>query len=143
MFKEGFYELFGLLEKQKGSRWHIIFQPFNAQANRVVIVSFVIARIFHPMPVLDGHILTLSNDTHDLFILINNCLLPVIVIGYYLIHCSFFIQCIVFINNFIVHPVKYSFLILECIPGISIPTTTFIKRVNKHHTSDCTVFVLV
>jgi hypothetical protein len=48
-----------------------------------------------------------------------------------------------FYYSFSCLPSKYSVLILDCIPGILIPTTTIIKRVNRHHTSDCTVFVLV
>ncbi len=38
---------------------------------------------------------------------------------------------------------KNSVLILDCIPGILIPLNNIIKQVNKHHTADCTVFVLV
>jgi hypothetical protein len=45
-------------------------------------------------------------------------------------HCSLFIG-------------KYSILIMDCILGISIPLSIITKGVNKHHTSDCTVFVLV
>jgi hypothetical protein len=55
MFKEGFYELFSLLEKQKVSTSDAT--PLN-WANRVVIVCSVIARIFNPVQVLDGHIST-------------------------------------------------------------------------------------
>jgi hypothetical protein len=91
------------------------------------------------MQVLDGHISSSLNNTRDLFILfmlVNNFHCQLLLFDNYLIHCSIFIQCFVFIIHFIVHPVKYSVLILEFIPGISIPTTTIIKRVNKHHTSD-------
>jgi hypothetical protein len=56
MFNEGFYELFSLLEKQKGSCWHIRYHTFNSRTNRVVTVCSVIARIFKPMQVLGGHI---------------------------------------------------------------------------------------
>ncbi len=58
-------------------------------------------------------------------------LLPVIVIWLLLDFHS--VLC--FIVHLIFHPVKYSVLVLECIPGIAIPTTTFIKQVNEHHTS--------
>ncbi len=44
------------------------------------------------------------------------------------VHCSLFI-------------VKYSILILDCIPGISIPLSIITKQANKHHTSY--IFVLV
>ncbi len=67
MFNEGFHELFTLLEKQKGSHLNIRCHTFNTQANRAVIVCTVITKIFNPMQVLEGHILTFLNDTRDLF----------------------------------------------------------------------------
>ncbi len=63
MFNEGFYELFGLLEKQKGSCLHIRCHTFNTRANRVAIICSVITKIFNPMQVLDSHISTSLNDT--------------------------------------------------------------------------------
>jgi hypothetical protein len=68
VFNEGFYELFSLLEKQKGSCLHIQFHTFNTGANRVVIVCSVITKIFNPMQVLDGHISTFLNDTRVLIL---------------------------------------------------------------------------
>jgi hypothetical protein len=49
------------------------------------------------------------------------------------------------LSLFIVHcsQEKNSILILDCIPVISILRTTSSMRVNKHHTADCTDFVLV
>jgi hypothetical protein len=46
---------------------------------------------------------------------------------------------------FIVHcsKEKSSILILDCIPGILILRTTSSMQANKHHTADCTDFVLV
>jgi hypothetical protein len=38
---------------------------------------------------------------------------------------------------------KYSVLILDCIPGILIPLIIIITQVNKQHTADCTIFVLL
>jgi hypothetical protein len=67
MFNEGFYELFSLLEKKKGSIWHIRCHTFNTQANRVAIACSVITKILNPMQVLDGHILTFLNETRYLF----------------------------------------------------------------------------
>jgi hypothetical protein len=46
MFKEGFYELCNLLEKQKGSHKHIRCHAFNTRANRSVIVCSVITSFF-------------------------------------------------------------------------------------------------
>ncbi len=40
---------------------------FNTRANRVVIVSSVIIKIFNPVQVLDGHISMFLNDTLVLF----------------------------------------------------------------------------
>ncbi len=68
------------------------------------------------------------------------------VVRYY---CSTFVQCFHLMKFFVqfdftvqfyVHPIIFS-SDRECIPDILVPTTTIIKRVNKHHTSDCTVFV--
>jgi hypothetical protein len=148
VFNEGFYELFSLLQKQKGSHWHIRCHTFNTQANGVATVCPVITKIFNPMQVLDGHISTFLEDTQDLFVLVNNFLLPVIYCSIYcsLIQCSYSMQFFVRFNFNIcvlMLPTIYSVLFLDCVPGILIPTTTIIKRVNKHHTSDCTVFVIV
>jgi hypothetical protein len=66
VFNEGFYVLFSLLEKQKGFVCTSKCHTFNARVNRVVIVCSVITKIFNPMQVLDGHISTLINNTHDL-----------------------------------------------------------------------------
>jgi hypothetical protein len=115
---------------------------FNTQANRVVIICSVITRIFNPMKCWTVTFQPLSIDTRDYLCLLIIACSHLLLFDYYLILCSIsFSAC--FNVHFIVNPVKYSVLILECIPGILIPTTTFIKRVNKHHTSDCTVFVLV
>jgi hypothetical protein len=49
------------------------------------------------------------------------------------VHCSLFMR-------------KYSVLILDSIPGILIPLYKnhhHLCKSNKHHTSDCTIFVLV
>jgi hypothetical protein len=73
------------------------------------------------MQVLTVTFQPLLNDTRDLFILVNNYFCQLLLFNYYLIHCSIFIQCLVFIVYFIVHPVKYSALILECILGIRSP----------------------
>jgi hypothetical protein len=122
-------------------------------ANRVAIVCSVIVRIFNPMQVLGGHISALSNkDTCDLFCVVNNtcCQLLSCIIVQFIVHLLFdshavFIQWDYFVQfDFIVHfscsPSKYSVLILDCIPGISIPLNIIIKQVNKYHTAD---FVLV
>ncbi len=67
VFNKDFYELFSLQKKQNGSRLHIQCYTFKTQANRVVIVSSIITKIFNPMQVLDGHISTFLNDTRVLF----------------------------------------------------------------------------
>jgi hypothetical protein len=67
VFNKGFYKLFSLLKKQKGSRLHIQCHTFNTQANRVAIVCSVITKIFNPMQVLDSHIQTFLNDIRVLF----------------------------------------------------------------------------
>jgi hypothetical protein len=84
------------------------------------------------MQVLDGHFQPFPIDTRDYFCLLMIDRLPVIVIR--LLFDFHSVLC--FIVYLIVHPVKYSVLILERIPGILIPTTTFIKQFDKHHTSD-------
>ncbi len=85
MFNEGFYELFILLEKQKGSHLHIRCHTFNALANRVVIVCSTITSIFNPLQVLDGHISTSLNDSRVLIL----CLLIIALASYLMfIFCS-------------------------------------------------------
>ncbi len=82
----------------------------------------------------------------------------------YFIHCStfyphccsilFFFNSFVFIIHFALLKRESSILILDCIPGISIllinnctccscSSTPSSMQVNKHHTADCTNFVLV
>jgi hypothetical protein len=68
VFNEGFYELFSLLEKHKGSCLHIRCHTFNTRAIRVAIVCSIIAKIFNPLQILDGHISTSLNDTHVLIL---------------------------------------------------------------------------
>jgi hypothetical protein len=70
MFNVDFYELFKLLDKQKGSRLHIRCHTFNTRANRVVIVGSIFTKIFNPMQVLDSHISTFLND---ILVLISAC----------------------------------------------------------------------
>ncbi len=66
---------------------------FNTRANRVAIVCSVITRMFNPMQTLGGHISTFFNPHSWLFMLVNNCPLPVTVFDYYSIlfwfYCSF------------------------------------------------------
>jgi hypothetical protein len=64
---EDVFELFGLLEKQQSPRQNIRCCTFNTRANRIVIVSSVITKIFNPVQVLDGYISTFLNDTLVLF----------------------------------------------------------------------------
>ncbi len=108
------------------------------------------------MQVLDGHISTFSNnDTRNLFCIVKNacCQLLSFIIVRFIVHlfvdfhavfysmrlfCSIRFCCSVSSS-----PSKYSVLILDCIPGISILLNIIIKQVNTHHASDCTVFVLV
>ncbi len=73
MLNENFFELFGLLEKQQSPRQHIRCCIFNTRVKKVVIVSSVIAKIFNPMQVLDGHISTL--------LLLNQCLLLLLLVA--------------------------------------------------------------
>ena len=47
---------------------------------------------------------------------------------------SFFVYC---------SKEKSSILILDCVPGILLLRTTSFMQVDKHHTADCTDFVLV
>jgi hypothetical protein len=93
MPNEGFYELFSLLKKHKASFLHIQYHTFNTRANRDAIICSVIRKIFNSVQMLDGHISTFLIDTCDLFLLVNNCSLPVI-------YCSTFVQC--FVQLFIV-----------------------------------------
>jgi hypothetical protein len=52
---------------------------------------------------------------------------------------------ILLLSLFVVHcsKEKSSILILDCVPGILILHTTSFMQVSKHHTADCTDFVLV
>ncbi len=127
MFNEGFYELFSLLEKQKGSQWHIRCHTFNTRANRVVIVCSEITKIFNPMQML----VTFQPVLMTLviyFVLVNN-----VPVASYLLFASLFdllfdfysvlylMQVFVrfnFIVQFSCSHSKYSVLSLECIPGI-------------------------
>jgi hypothetical protein len=89
-------------------------------------------------------------------------LLVTIIVVRLFVHCSTFIHSFVRLfvlfdsfafHSFVVHcsKEKDSILILDCIPSLSIPL--YVKcctripspsmQVNKHHTSDCTNFVLV
>jgi hypothetical protein len=147
------------------------YLTINTRSNRVVIISSVITRI----------LLTLCNtgtvtfqpfnkDTHDysylcmcqliVFIIYYCCLLFIVVVHLF---CSLFDLHLFFVRHlffqffafhlFVVHcsKEKDSILILDCIPGISIPLyvkcctriTSPSMQVNKHHTSDCTDLVLV
>jgi hypothetical protein len=127
-----FHELFGLLEKQKGSCWHIRCDTFNTWANRVAVICSVITKIFNPMQMLDSHISTFFNWHLWLFVLVHRCPSPVTAIRLLfnlLFYCA--------VPSFI-------FWFWNCIPGISILLNiNHHQAVNKHHTADCTVFVLV
>ncbi len=119
-----------------------------------------------------SHFNLFNKDTRELFMLCMLCFVPVIIrylfiiIRYlYICACYFhyhsFILFIVrlfhprccsilflfdsFVSSFIVHcsKEKTSIQILDCVPGIMIRHTTSSMRVNKHHTADCTNFVLV
>ncbi len=131
----------------------------NTWVNRIVIVSSIITRIFLPYAsVWWSHFNLFSKDTCDYFMLWIMLPLPVIIV-YYCYYCLiyysyFFDFCSVFHSmrlfcsiqfhcSVFMFTSKYSVLILDCIPGISIPLNIIIKQVNKHHTTDCTVFVLV
>ncbi len=58
-------------EATKSSSTHPMLHLYsNFQANRVVIVSSVIEKIFNPRQVLDGHISTFLNDSLILSVLI-------------------------------------------------------------------------
>jgi hypothetical protein len=60
--------------------------PLKPGQNMVALVSSVIAKIFNPKQVLDGHISTFLNDTLVLISARYCYLLPVI-------YCSTFVQC--------------------------------------------------
>ncbi len=64
---------------------------------------------------------------------------------FYSFCCSILFSSILLLSLFIVHCSKEKslILILDCIPGILILRTTLSMQVNKHHTADCTDFVLV
>jgi hypothetical protein len=120
---------------------------------------------------LEGPISTYFNkDTCDLFML---CLCIMLMCQLYRVlfysccsiilllfdfHSMLFIFCTTFVRLFfpfdsllfncsLLMRKKYSMLILDCIPGISIPlyvkypSSSPSMQVNKHHTSDCTIFV--
>ncbi len=85
------------------------------------------------------HIFYLMVVIHYLFICARYTLLLFIYFVHVRSHLSivrllFFVHC---------SKEKNSILILECVSGISILCTTSSMRVNKHHTADCTDFVLV
>jgi hypothetical protein len=130
----------------------------NTRANRVAIVCSVITRIFLPYANVGRSPFNLfDKDTCDLFMLWTMLVVPVIVV-YYCCYCSIYYLslfdiCSVFHSIILFYSIllfswftsKYSIMILDCIPGILIPLPVDITiwQVNKHHTADCTVFVLV
>jgi hypothetical protein len=119
------------------------YLTINTRSNRVVII--------------------INKDTRDYYIVyyvhvpVNHVrYLLLLLIIYrsliYFVHCSIFISFFVRLF-FLIHCSKEtdSILILDCISGISIPLDVKCctripspsMQVNKHHTSDCTDFVLV
>jgi hypothetical protein len=133
----------------------------STRSNRVVIISSVITRIsFNSMQFLDGHISTyFNNDSRELLMLciILMCqlyrvdLIIVVCLFYSLFDfCSFYCSIFVSFDSFaFIYSLFKEILNLDCIPGISIllyhcpRTPSSSMQVNKHHTSDCTDFVLV
>ncbi len=133
---------------------------FNTWAKRVVIVCSVIARIFNPLQVLGSHISTFfkwHSWFYFVFVYSDRCRLLLYTIVWFIVHLLFdllfdfcsvlhsmkFFYSIRFYCLVSCSPSKYSVLILDCIPGISIPLNIIIRQVKRHLTADCTVFVLV
>jgi hypothetical protein len=137
VFNEGFYELFSLLEKQKGSCLHIRCHSFNTWANRVATVSSVITKIFNPCE----YWTVMAQPSVYLFS-VYSYLLPVFcycssVVWFSLISVLFLfsslcliVQCLI-IWLFSV----FSVLELELYSRYFDPITTTIQQVNKHYSS--------
>jgi hypothetical protein len=79
VLNQDFFELFGLLEKQQIPCKHIRCCTFNIRAKQDCNYQFVIAKIFNPKQVLDGHISTFFNDT----LFFNQCSLLLLVASNY------------------------------------------------------------
>jgi hypothetical protein len=146
---------------------NIRYLTINTQSNRVVIISSVITRIFLTLCNAGRSHLNVFQYRHSWFIFML-CIVLVCQLHYLLFYCCsicfvvvrLFI-CLLFIlsSTFVSFDYfvqfnfhcslfmrKYFILILDCIPGILIPFPVIrhhLCRSNKHHASDCTVFVLV
>jgi hypothetical protein len=137
------------------------YLTFNTRSNRVVIISFVIIRIFFKS--VQCHISTYFNkDTRDLFMLciVLMCQLyyccSIILFVVRLFHSSF-VQ-LFFSFDYFAFPLFIvccskkidSILILDCIPGIYIPLYVkylfiiiYASQINIIHQTSPTDFVLV
>jgi hypothetical protein len=111
----------------------------NTRANRVVIVCSVITKIFWPYASIGlSHFNLFNKDTCDLFMLrimlvcqLLSCIIVLIIIRLYFLplfdfYYSFNYFCSIQLSLFIFTR-KYSIMILDCIPGISI------LLLLKHH----------
>jgi hypothetical protein len=132
----------------------------NIRANRVAIVYSVITRLFltlckcwavtfQPMQIKT---LMIHSVLWIMLVASYCCVLLLLLFNLSFIFCSTFCSVphsmrlfcsIWFYCSVFMFTSKYLVLILDCIQGISIPFNIIIKQVNKHHTANCTVFVLV
>ncbi len=144
---KGFYEILSWLGKEAvvGIRCLTIY----TWANRVVIVSSVITRIFfNPMQVLDSHISTFFNkDTRDLFmlcimlmcqlhrVLFYNCCSIILLLFDF--HSLLFIFCLTFVFYsilllFIVHCFLFMRKLFNSDPGLY---SRYFDPIIHHHIS--------
>jgi hypothetical protein len=141
------------------------YLTINARSNRVVVISSVITRIFfNSVQCLDSHFSAYFNkDTHDLFML---CIMLVCqlyrvdLLLFFDLFCSLFDFYSSFVHllfDFCFHSIILLFIVqrkrFNSDPGLysryfdsivrEVPVHHHLCKSNKHHTLDCTDFVLV
>jgi hypothetical protein len=149
---KGFCELlFWVSTRALGS---IRYLTINTRSNRVAIISSVITRIFFfNSAIPDGHISTYFNkDTRDLYVVhsahvpVISCSILLLLFDFHsiLLFDSFAFYCSLFIfqrKRFSSDPGLYSKYFDPVVR--EEPVHHRLCKSNKHHTLDCTVFVLV
>ncbi len=121
----------------------------NIWANRGAIVNFVITKIFNPcthwMVTIQPSILYVQWINVYSYLLTVFCFCPSVLFDSHLI-----LFC--FVQLALLDYSVFDYLFTKCyflswywnfIPGISIPISTTIRQINKHHTSDSAIFCLI
>ncbi len=132
--------LVSLLGRQRSPHQNVWFLIFNIQANRVAIVSTIITKDIYPWQVLDSHNSTCFETTVPCIVIASFYCSTFALFSVYAIECLFvwfssFVQC----SNYSVYFLSWSW---KCIPDILISFYNNQQAINKHHTTDSTIFSL-